>query len=161
MASDQSLAGELLQQLKGQVAALAHLIDALGIDPETTSYVVNGVAPNGQRTPLARLSYAELARHAEAAIAAAEKANLPAPRRRGPLSTLDAEALRLDLNAGTLLILARDRASRATAAFSAAGAGTTLMDHDTAHALWGAVAERVRAEAAASPLPTESQEPTP
>ncbi|MGX5773911.1 hypothetical protein [Methylorubrum zatmanii] len=161
MAADQSLAGELLQQLKGQVAALAHLIDALGLDPETTGYVVEGVAPNGHRTPLARVPYAELRRQAEAVIAAAEKADVPAPRKRGPLRAADAEALRLDLGASTLLVLVRDRASRAAGALTSIF-GTTLVGHGTAQTLWSAVATCIRDEAAAaeSSSPSESQEPT-
>ena len=85
--------------------------------------------------------FAELVEDARTAIAAADAArkaaaNTPTPRRRGPLREADAEALRLDLGAGTLLILTRDRASRAAAALSAAGAETALLEHDEAHALW-------------------------
>lgn len=139
MAVDPSHADQLLGQLKGQVAALTQLMDALGIDPEKTNFTVEGVVADGQRMPLASVSYAELNRYAVAAIAAAEASEIPAPRRRGPLSAADADALRLDLNAGTMLVLIRDRASRAAAALSAAGAETALLEHDEAHALWGAI----------------------
>ncbi len=81
-------------------------------------------------------------------------AAIPAPRQRGPLCAADAEALRLDLGAGSLLILIRDRASRAAAALSAAGADTALLEHDEAHTLWTAIAACLRT------FPDE-QEPTP
>ncbi|MEN3213577.1 hypothetical protein PUR23_26645 [Methylorubrum populi] len=102
--------------------------------------------------------FAELVEDARAAIAAADAArkaaaNTPKPRLRGPVRAADAEALRLDLNAGTLLILTRDRSSRAAAALSAAGADTALLEHDEAHAMWVAVAACLRA------FPDE-QEPT-
>ncbi|MGN7122894.1 hypothetical protein [Methylorubrum thiocyanatum] len=152
-ATESSIAGELLQQLKAQVAALDYMIEALEIDPERTHFTASAVGPDGSRRPLAAVAYAELRRNAVAAIAAAEADKIPAPRKRGPLSAADAEALRLDLGAGTLLILTRDRASRAAAALSAAGADTALLEHDEAHALWRVVGNTL------STFPDE-QEPT-
>lgn len=107
---------------------------------------------------LPEVLFAELVEDARTAISAADAArkaaaNTPMPRRRGPLREADAEALRLDLGAGTLLILTRDRASRAAAALSAAGAETALLEHDEAHALWRAVGNCL------STFP-EEQEPT-
>ncbi len=89
-------------------------------------------------------------------------AEIPAPRQRGPLCAADAEALRLDLGATTLLILTRDRASRAAGALTSIF-GTTLISHDVAQTLWSTVATRIRDEAAAAEAspPTERQEPTP
>ena len=99
--------------------------------------------------------FGELVEDARAALQAAEAAGtVPVPRKRGPLSTVDAEALRLDLGAGTLLILTRDRSSRAAAALSASGAETTLLEHTEAHAMGVAVAACLRT------FPDE-QEPTP
>lgn len=102
--------------------------------------------------------FAEVVEDARAAIRAADAArqaaaNTPKPRARGPLRAGDADALRLDLGAGSLLILTRDRASRAAAALSAAGADSTLLEHDEAHAMWVAVAACLRS------FPDE-QEPT-
>lgn len=110
--------------------------------------------------------FIQVVEDAHAAIKAADSAreaaaNTPTPRQRGPLCAADAEALRLDLGATTLLILARDRASRASGALTSIF-GTTLVGHDTAQTLWGAVAARIRDEAAAaeSSPSTESQELT-
>lgn len=89
-----------------------------------------------------------------AALAAADdaaEAVVPVPRKRGPLSESDVDALRLDLDAGTLLILSRDRGSRASAALSAAGAETALLEHEEAHLVWVAVAACLRTFPAEQP----------
>ncbi|WP_187275154.1 hypothetical protein [Methylobacterium sp. WL120] len=91
--------------------------------------------------------FAEVVEDARAAIqAAAGGAAPPAPRARGPLNAADASALGLELGAGTLLILTRDRASRARAAIWAAGVSASVLDHDEAQQLWAAFAGVVRAQ---------------
>ena len=96
-------------------------------------------------------------------VEAAEDAALvdPSP---GLLRATYVDTIRLDLRLATLVVLGRDRASRASGALSAAGAGTGLFGHDTAHVLLGAVAgcirEQAGAEASAAQSPPDHQEST-
>ena len=61
----------------------------------------------------------------------------PAPA-RGPLNAADASALGTSLDAGTLVILARDRTSRPSAATWATGVGASVMAEHEAGQLWSA-----------------------
>ena len=83
---------------------------------------------------------AEVVEDARAAIQAAAAAADGARRARGPLNAADASALGTSLDAGTLVILARDRASRPAAAVWAAGVGAAVMDEHEAGQLWAAFA---------------------
>ncbi|MFK5597632.1 hypothetical protein ACFZ8E_11565 [Methylobacterium sp. HMF5984] len=89
---------------------------------------------------LPRKLFDEVVEDAEAAIQAATAADgaPPAPRARGPLNAADASLVGLSLDAGTLVILARDRASRPTAAVWAAGVGASVVDEHEAGQLWSA-----------------------
>lgn len=112
--------------------------------------------------------FAALVDDARAAVEAADAAGHEEILAR-PVAHLVAsyvEAIRLDLNAGSLLLLVRDRSSRASGAYTAVSASTTMLGHDAAQSLWRAVVGAVRSEAeaaAAEPSPSESehQEPTP
>lgn len=94
-------------------------------------------------TDLAR----EVAEACEAALAGAAS-GLPASRFAGPLGPADADSLRLMLDAGTLLILVRDRSGRAAAAWSAVSAEPQLFGPAPAQDLWMAIARAMPAAAA-------------
>lgn len=98
--------------------------------------------------------FAEVVEDARAALQAAAALGAdapPAPRARGPLNAADASALGLELGAGTLLILMRDRASRARAAVWAAGVSASVLEHDEAQQLWAAFAGVIRTQQQGQP----------
>lgn len=79
----------------------------------------------------------------------------PKPRATGGLRAADASVLGLDLGAGALCILARDKAGRASAVLWALSAEAAELAHDEAHQLWLAVNAVIRTlpdEAAPSQL---------
>ena len=85
--------------------------------------------------------FAAVVEDARAALKASAEVGTAAPASqhpRGPLNAADASALGKRLDAGTLVILSRDRASRPTAAVWAAGAGAWVMDEHGAGQLWAA-----------------------
>ncbi|WP_375454813.1 hypothetical protein [uncultured Methylobacterium sp.] len=95
--------------------------------------------------------FSEVVEDARAALkaAAAIEAAPPVPRARGPLRSSDASLLGLELGAGTLVILARDRAGRPSAAVWAASVAASALDEDAAQQLWAAFVAVSRALAEA------------
>jgi len=92
------------------------------------------------------------------ALAAARAQTLPAPRQRGPLNSADAAALGLDLGAGSLLILARDRNGTARGVLWAVSAEAADLGPQVAQHIWASTA----AAFSRLPLtdsPTEEQRP--
>lgn len=126
--------------------------------PTPAEIICTALAPRQDGSPVAGWAEKRTAAVLDALTAAgyvitdaAGEQVAPVPRKRGPLTASDVEALRLDLDAGTLLILVRDRASRAAAALSAVGAETALLGHEEAHLLWGAVGACLRTFPAEQP----------
>lgn len=87
--------------------------------------------------------YEEYVAEARAAVDAIE-AVPPPVRNSGALRTTDASLLGLTIGAGTLCILARDKAGRASAVLWALSAEAAELAHDEAHQLWLAVTAVIR-----------------
>lgn len=107
--------------------------------------------------------FAEVVEDARAALAAGLAEAAPTLRPRGPLSAFDAAALGLDLGAGSILILSRDRNGLAAASQWAVSAGGQVFTPAAAQTLWSACAlALVPANSPPSPEPSPANaEPEP